>query len=120
VKGCELCTPAEVVFESQLAYVRHDSQPLGAGHLLIVPRRHVADYFAMTRFEQAAVQALLNRAHDFLQKKHSPDGYNIGVNIGKLAGQDRMHVHVHLIPRYAAGRASCSIAGAPDPAAPRR
>jgi diadenosine tetraphosphate (Ap4A) HIT family hydrolase len=120
VKTCELCAPAEVVFESQLAYVCHDSRPLSAGHLLIVPRRHVADYFALTRFEQAALQALLNRAHEFLQKKHSPDGYNIGVNVGKAAGQSRMHVHVHLIPRYAAGRPNYSIAGAPDPAAPRR
>ena len=36
-----------------------------------------------------------------IHKRHSPDGFNIGVNIGKAAGQNRMHVHVHLIPRYA-------------------
>jgi diadenosine tetraphosphate (Ap4A) HIT family hydrolase len=36
-----------------------------------------------------------------VQAKHNPDGYNIGVNIGAAAGQNRMHVHVHLIPRYA-------------------
>jgi diadenosine tetraphosphate (Ap4A) HIT family hydrolase len=101
MKSCELCTPAEVVFQSQLAYVRRDSSPLSEGHMLIVPRRHVADYFEMTRFEQAAVLALLNRARELVHKKHSPDGYNIGVNVGKAAGQNRMHVHVHLIPRYA-------------------
>ena len=98
---CELCAPADVVFESDLAYVRYDASALSQGHVLVVPRRHVADFFDLTRFEQAALLALLNRAREFLQKKHSPDGYNIGVNVGKAAGQNRMHVHVHLIPRYA-------------------
>ena len=98
---CELCAPADVVFESDLAYVRYDANALSQGHVLVVPRRHVADFFDLTRFEQAALLALLNRAREFLQKKHSPDGYNIGVNVGKAAGQNRMHVHVHLIPRYA-------------------
>lgn len=51
--------------------------------------------------EQGSVLALLNRARRFIQEKDRPDGYNIGVNIGKAAGQARMHVHVHLIPRYA-------------------
>jgi diadenosine tetraphosphate (Ap4A) HIT family hydrolase len=42
----------------------------------------------------------LNQAQRLIQPKYSPDGYNIGVNIGKAGGQSRMHVHVHLIPRY--------------------
>jgi diadenosine tetraphosphate (Ap4A) HIT family hydrolase len=55
----------------------------------------------MDGMEQAAVLQLLNRVRVFVQKEHSPDGYNIGVNVGKAAGQTRMHVHLHLIPRYA-------------------
>ena len=43
--------------------------------------------------------ALLNEARRLIEAKHHPDGYNIGVNVGKAAGQNRMHVHVHLIPR---------------------
>ncbi len=66
----------------------------------MVPKRHVADFFDMDEAEQAAVLQLLNRARHFIQKNHSPDGYNIGANIGKAAGQSRMHVHLHLIPRY--------------------
>jgi diadenosine tetraphosphate (Ap4A) HIT family hydrolase len=54
----------------------------------------------MTLDEQSAVLALLREAQSAVQKQHSPDGYNIGVNVGKAAGQSRMHVHVHLIPRY--------------------
>lgn len=44
--------------------------------------------------------ALLNEARRIVQEKHSPDGYNIGANVGEAAGQSRMHVHFHLIPRY--------------------
>jgi diadenosine tetraphosphate (Ap4A) HIT family hydrolase len=105
---CELCRPANVVADNDLAYVRLDSNALAAGHVLVVPRRHVADFFEMTAAEQAAVLALLNEARGLIQAQHCPDGYNIGVNVGKAAGQNRMHVHVHLIPRY--------IGDVPDPA----
>lgn len=97
---CELCTPAEVVFENELAYVRYDSNPLSRGHVLVIPRRHVSSFFDMTTEEQSAVLGLLNEAQRRIQHNHSPDGYNIGVNIGKAGGQSRMHVHLHLIPRY--------------------
>jgi diadenosine tetraphosphate (Ap4A) HIT family hydrolase len=101
MSGCELCTPADLVAENELAYARYDSNSLGPGHVIVVPKRHVADFFDMTAAEQAAVLALLNQAKKLVQDKHSPDGYNIGANIGKAAGQSRMHVHFHLIPRYA-------------------
>lgn len=98
---CELCAPREVLLENALAYVRYDNNSLSRGHVLVIPKRHVASFFDMTTEEQAAVLALLNSAERSIQEKHSPDGYNIGVNIGKAGGQSRMHVHVHLIPRYA-------------------
>ena len=98
---CELCRLAEVVLENELAYVRPDKNALSRGHMLVVPKRHVADFFGMSADEQAAVLRLLNQAQHFVSERYSPDGYNIGVNIGKAAGQSRMHVHVHLIPRYA-------------------
>ncbi len=74
---------------------------MSRGHVVVVPRRHVADFFEMTHLEQIAVVELLNRARELIQSQYSPDGYNIGVNVGSAAGQSRMHVHVHLIPRYA-------------------
>jgi len=100
MSACELCAPADVVLENALAYVRYDSNSLSRGHVLVIPKRHVADFFDMTAAEQAAIVDLLNQAKKVIAAKHSPDGYNIGVNIGKAAGQNRMHVHVHLIPRY--------------------
>jgi diadenosine tetraphosphate (Ap4A) HIT family hydrolase len=106
-----------MVFENALAYVRYDSNSLSPGHVLVVPKRHVANFFDMTTEEQLAVLALLNQAHESSEAQHSPDGYNIGVNIGKAGGQSRMHVHVHLIPRYSGdvadprGGIRCVLAG---------
>ena len=97
---CELCQPADVLLENALAFARYDSNSLSRGHLLVIPRRHVADFFAMTIEEQGAVLDLLRRAQLRVQAQFQPDGYNIGVNVGKAAGQSRMHVHLHLIPRY--------------------
>ena len=114
---CELCTPNEVILENALAYVRYDSNSRSRGHVQVVPKRHVANFFDMTTEEQSAVLALLNQAHKASHVQHSPDGYNIGVNIGKAGGQSRMHVHVHLIPRYSGdvpdprGGIRCVLAG---------
>src|SRR6185503_3024683 len=98
---CELCSRQEVLLENALVYVRHDNNSLSRGHVLVVPKRHVASFFDMTEEEQSAALALLREIQRSIQKQHSPDGYNIGVNVGKAGGQSRMHVHLHLIPRYA-------------------
>ena len=100
MSACELCTPADLVAENELAYARYDSNSLSRGHVIVVPKRHVADFFDMTAAEQAALLSLLEEARKIIQEKHSPDGYNIGANVGVAAGQSRMHVHFHLIPRY--------------------
>ena len=98
--GCELCTPDMVLIEDELAYVRYDNNSLSRGHVLVVPRRHVASFFDMTDAEKTCVLGLLDRAKARVEGEHGPDGYNIGVNVGRAGGQTRMHVHVHLIPRY--------------------
>ena len=115
--ACELCTPQSVLSENELAYVRLDNHSLSRGHVLVVPKRHVADFFEMTNQEQSAVLELLRKAKQLIHAEHSPDGYNVGVNIGQAAGQSRMHVHVHLIPRYLGdvpnpmGGVRCVLAG---------
>jgi diadenosine tetraphosphate (Ap4A) HIT family hydrolase len=107
MSDCELCIPSDLVLEDDHAYVRYENNSMSPGHVLVIPKRHVASFFDMTIEEQGAMTSLLNQAQRLIQKKHSPDGYNIGVNIGKAGGQSRMHVHVHLIPRY--------IGDVPDP-----
>jgi len=74
---------------------------LTKGHTLIIPRRHVASFFECTAEERQAMLELLGAAKAVLDKAHAPDGYNIGLNNGAAAGQTVMHIHMHLIPRYA-------------------
>lgn len=99
MKECPFCSREGIFFRNELAHVRDDKFPVSPGHLLIIPDRHVSDYFETTRDEKMAMIALLEEARRHLAARHRPDGYNIGVNIGAFAGQMIPHVHIHLIPR---------------------
>lgn len=99
-QDCPFCRPESVLFENDIAYVKLDKYPVNPGHLLIIPRRHVADYFLTTEAEKAAMLSLLDKAKQYLDGEHAPAGYNVGINVGAVAGQTIMHVHLHLIPRY--------------------
>jgi len=100
---CPFCNPSpeEIVLAGDLCYARYDKYPVNPGHLLVIPFRHVADFFDATAEEQAALLALVREAKQFLDERFHPDGYNIGVNVGEAAGQTVIHLHVHVIPRYA-------------------
>ncbi|MBB3181196.1 diadenosine tetraphosphate (Ap4A) HIT family hydrolase [Variovorax sp. Sphag1AA] len=98
--NCPFCAPGEPVLENALAFARWDINPVSPGHLLVLTRRHVADFFEVTPAEREALMALLLQAHERVRKDHHPDGFNVGVNVGDAAGQTIGHVHVHLIPRY--------------------
>jgi diadenosine tetraphosphate (Ap4A) HIT family hydrolase len=102
-KGCPFCSipVAEIVIEGALALAKSDNYPVTKGHTLIIPRRHVLTFFETTDEERATMMRLLDQAKAILDKQHKPDGYNIGINNGTAAGQTVMHLHIHLIPRYA-------------------
>ena len=98
---CLFCTDAKgVSLQNDLAYSARDSFAVSPGHTVIVPRRHVADFFDLTPEEVAACMELINKEKLLIDEEFSPDGYNIGVNIGPAAGQSIFHVHIHIIPRY--------------------
>jgi diadenosine tetraphosphate (Ap4A) HIT family hydrolase len=99
---CPFCTlPRErLVFESEFAFVVRDAFPVSPGHMLVVPRRHVASFFETTTGEQAALLKLLNLARIEISRQFAPAGFNVGINDGAAAGQTIAHVHIHLIPRY--------------------
>jgi diadenosine tetraphosphate (Ap4A) HIT family hydrolase len=103
---CPFChLPSErILLENELAFAFRDGYPVSEGHTLIVPRRHVASFFETSEQEQAAILDLLRRARAELDESLHPTGYNVGINDGTAAGQTVMHVHVHLIPRYAGDR----------------
>jgi diadenosine tetraphosphate (Ap4A) HIT family hydrolase len=78
----------------------YDGYPVSSGHTLIIPKRHIASFFELSREEQSAMLALLAEMRQLLQTERTPDGFNIGINDGAAAGQTVMHLHIHLIPRY--------------------
>ena len=104
---CLFCTiPSEqILIDGPLAVAARDSYPVSKGHALIIPRRHVASFFETTDEERLAMLKLLDEVKAALDKELKPDGYNIGINGGAAAGQTVMHLHIHLIPRYAGDRA---------------
>lgn len=98
--NCIFCKKEDYILENDYAFAFYDIYPVNKGHLLIVPKRHVEQYFDLTAEERQAIDALLFEGKALLDKEFKPDGYNIGINCGKVAGQTIFHVHVHLIPRY--------------------
>ncbi|ROU00092.1 HIT family protein [Marinobacter sp. R17] len=86
---------------NELAHIRPDGFPVSDGHLLIVPNRHTANWFDLTAAEQHAIMELVEQGKHWLEERYQPDGYNIGMNCGTAAGQTVLHMHCHLIPRYA-------------------
>jgi diadenosine tetraphosphate (Ap4A) HIT family hydrolase len=100
---CIFCNPYRkltLVAESSNSYAMLDSYPLSKGHTLIIPKRHVGNYFDLTFEEQCSCWFMVNEVQKILTKKYQPDGFNIGLNINKAGGQKVMHTHIHLIPRY--------------------
>ena len=90
----------EIQFENELAYSSFDSYPVSKFHSLIVPKRHVQNYFELKKEEiQACNELILKTKKQILNEDSTVKGFNIGTNVGKVAGQSIMHCHIHLIPR---------------------
>lgn len=101
--NCPFCNPAidmELIVESATAFSIYDKFPVNNGHALIIPKRHIANYFELSFKEQSACWFVINKVKEIVQKKYAPSGFNIGINIKESAGQTVPHVHIHLIPRY--------------------
>jgi len=98
--ACPFCGSDKAVLENGIAFARYDLYPVTKGHLLIIPKRHYADFFDSTKEELGAIQELLWQAKRLLDEQFRPDGYNVGINCGVASGQTIPHIHVHLIPRY--------------------
>jgi diadenosine tetraphosphate (Ap4A) HIT family hydrolase len=99
---CPFCNIVEdnFILNSELAFAVNDIHPVSKGHTLVIPKTHVQNYFDLERVYQIACWELVNKVRVYLQKKYNPDGYNVGLNINRIAGQSVLHAHVHIIPRY--------------------
>ncbi len=101
--NCIFCNPHKnlnLLTESATAYAIFDGYPVSKGHTLVIPKRHVSNYFELPFKEQSACWLIVNKVQEILSKKLAPDGFNVGMNINQDAGQNIMHAGIHIIPRY--------------------
>jgi len=109
-KRCFLCDAAEhpehdaenlVLYRGRNAFIIMNRYPYNTGHLLIAPYRHVGDWLELTPEERAEIAELIAFAEEKLRELLAPDGFNVGINIGAVAGAGLPgHVHVHIVPRW--------------------
>jgi ATP adenylyltransferase len=100
--GCAFCEmpTARIVGENPLCYAIRDLYPVTELHTLVIPKRHVMDYFDLQQPERNAIHRLLVTERAAIQQQDANvSGFNVGVNAGEDAGQTIFHCHVHLIPR---------------------
>ena len=99
---CLFCNSKKsgLVAANELAYASYDTYPVSKFHCLIIPKRHVKDYFDLNDNEVIACNNLIKQIkEEILLKDPTVKGFNIGTNSGAIAGQSIMHCHIHLIPR---------------------
>ena len=99
---CLFCNSEEsgCAHENDLAYASYDSYPVSEYHCLIIPKRHIKDYFDLSNEELIACNKLIKIVKkEITNKDSSVKGFNLGTNIGKVSGQSILHCHFHLIPR---------------------
>tara|TARA_B100001057_G_scaffold489284_1_gene575261 strand:+ start:1148 stop:1546 length:399 start_codon:yes stop_codon:yes gene_type:complete len=99
---CLFCNTKKsgMAYENDLAYVSYDTYPASKHHCLIIPKRHIKDYFDLNNEELIACNNLIKIVkEEILEKDKSVKGFNLGTNIGRFSGQSIYHCHLHLIPR---------------------
>lgn len=88
------------IYTGKYFYIIYDRYPVSPGHILIVSKEEKQDYFALDKNEKLELNTLIDLAKEFIEEDSTPDGYNIGMNCGKAAGQTIFHFHCHVIPRF--------------------
>ena len=99
---CLFCNIKESGFahENELVFASYDSYPVAEHHCLVIPKRHIKDYFDLTNEELVACNDIIKiLKNEILTKDPTVQGFNFGTNIGKVSGQSIFHCHFHLIPR---------------------
>jgi ATP adenylyltransferase len=101
-----------VVFQGRTAYVILNRYPYNNGHLMVVPRRHVATLIDLASDELHEIALLTQRSEAVLREAYDPGGINVGLNLGKPAGGGiHFHLHVHLVPRWIGDANFMSVIG---------
>ena len=88
------------IIENENAFAIYDGFPVSKGHVLVIPKRVVAEIFDLNDEEYSSCFNLVKDVKKILEEEFKPDGFNIGINNGEKAGQTIFHAHIHVIPRY--------------------
>ena len=107
-EGCVFCRALEgddeeglVVRRGERAFVLLNKFPYSSGHLMVAPMRHVGEFGELEPDEVAEIHALAARGIDALKSTYRPEGFNLGWNLGRVAGAGVVdHVHLHVVPRW--------------------
>lgn len=97
IEGKRTC---EKICEYNNCIAIYDEYPVSPGHALIIPKRHVTNINELNKDEYEDLWNCINWVTSLTQDCEECDGFNIGINIGKAAGQTIDHLHIHVIPRY--------------------
>ena len=102
MKNCLFCEipESEIIVRHELCFARWDKFPVSPGHMLVIPKRHYESVFEATAAEFMAMWDVIGQVKKLIDTEYTPDGYNVGVNVGQAGGQSVFHVHFHVIPRY--------------------
>ena len=108
-KGCFLCENPKkdddarnyILYRGGENFVIMNSYPYNPGHLMVAPYRHVASLEELTEAERNEHYKIVNQCVKVLREEANPDGFNIGMNLGKASGAGIVgHVHTHIVPRW--------------------
>ncbi len=107
--GCVFCNAYKsendkkslVLYRSKYSFIIMNKYPYNAGHIMIVPNRHIDTPVSLNKEEQTDMFLLVNKGIEALQKALNPDGFNLGMNLGRVAGAGiDDHIHIHIVPRW--------------------
>lgn len=102
---CRFCQFLEekspiIIADFKHCYAIFDQYPVSKGHLLLISKEHTEHWFTASEKTRLDMMQALTQMKEKLDLEFHPDGYNIGLNCAKAAGQTIFHLHMHLIPRY--------------------
>ena len=108
-EGCIFCDKIKedkdkenyVILRGKTAFAILNTFPYNNGHLMVAPYKHVPDFDGLEEIELGELMALVKKCTQVLKKALKPEGFNIGANIGKVAGAGlEGHIHIHVVPRW--------------------
>ncbi|MEB8345880.1 HIT family protein [Flavobacteriaceae bacterium KMM 6898] len=90
----------KIIYRGDYYFLVYDSYPVSPGHILIISQDIKSDFFELSDVEKIELPLMIDKAKEIIESSYSPNGFNIGMNCRKAAGQTVMQFHCHVIPRY--------------------